>query len=483
MNLKIKIFFVVSILLFLFSFFILFVFNFNLKNSFSEKELLTMQGLSQFLKEEIEEKKEALKNQILEISKKEDLFSKDKEKIKGLISPYFHFSDLIFLSFDGHPLFSLKDEYYGRWDKNNYFLLARERKEIVFSEITFQISDPKFSVFVFVPLKDSSGNLNFLILRVDADYFLGSIRKIAKSYPQYVFFVTNSSKRVVFSSFGKFLGETFLVQKIGENKITFLLFDEKFLGWQEKLEIGQTSLILAKEESKIFNPYFSLIKKEIFYVGSIFIVSALFLFFYSYLILSPLNRIILVLDQVLKGEIRKDIEIKRNDEIGLLSDKINKLFKDLQKTQLELAKQKELFEIGEKKWRQEKEILKKAFSEELKEKTRQLQLTVKEIQDSRRAILNVLEDVEEEKRKAELERDKTLSLIESMSDGILLFDESHSLSLINPQAEFLFKIKREEVMNKKMEDLVQFPYFSPLVELLKKENKGFLRKNCRFLKT
>ena len=49
--------------------------------------------------------------------------------------------------------------------------------------------------------------------------------------------------------------------------------------------------------------------------------------------------------------------------------------------------------------------------------------------------MNILEDVEEAREKAEEERNKTSSIINNLSDGLLVFDGNNRISLINPQAE------------------------------------------------
>lgn len=46
-----------------------------------------------------------------------------------------------------------------------------------------------------------------------------------------------------------------------------------------------------------------------------------------------------------------------------------------------------------------------------------------ELEDSRRALMNILEDVEEARQKAEEEKNKTQAIITNFADGLLMFDE------------------------------------------------------------
>jgi len=93
------------------------------------------------------------------------------------------------------------------------------------------------------------------------------------------------------------------------------------------------------------------------------------------------------------------------------------------------------------------------------------------------ALLNMLEDTEEARKRAEEERDKTLSIITNFVDGLLLFDAENNLFLINPRAEDFLKIKAEEITGQSVLELAKFPNLEPLVNLIGKEIKGIFRKD------
>ena len=102
-----------------------------------------------------------------------------------------------------------------------------------------------------------------------------------------------------------------------------------------------------------------------------------------------------------------------------------------------------------------------------------------ELRKSTNALLNMLEDVEETRRKIEEERDKTKLIIANFTDGLLVFNEKRELSSINPQAEDFFKIKSKEVIEKSILELIEIPNLLPLVELLGREMKGIFRKEMK----
>jgi PAS domain S-box-containing protein len=109
-------------------------------------------------------------------------------------------------------------------------------------------------------------------------------------------------------------------------------------------------------------------------------------------------------------------------------------------------------------------------------KSKDIERKVEELEKTRMALMNILEDVEEERKRAEEEKNKTIAVITNFTDGLLVFDKEGKVSLINPQAENFFKVKREELIGKSILELSTFPYFGPIVKKLGREIKGVFRK-------
>jgi PAS domain S-box-containing protein len=116
----------------------------------------------------------------------------------------------------------------------------------------------------------------------------------------------------------------------------------------------------------------------------------------------------------------------------------------------------------------------------LKEKgekeVKELEYKTKELGDSKAALMNILEEVEEARRKAEEEKNKTLAIITNFSDGLLVFDNENHLSLINSQAEKIFGIKSEEILGKYFLELSQTPHLFALRNILEKEPGNIFRR-------
>lgn len=107
--------------------------------------------------------------------------------------------------------------------------------------------------------------------------------------------------------------------------------------------------------------------------------------------------------------------------------------------------------------------------------------TVKEneqqLRRSQSALLNMLEDVVDEKKKAEGEKNRTATIVTYLIDGLLVFDNHNNLSLINPPARKLLQIKDYDIDNKSLEDLaLSIDSLKLLLEMLGKEMKEVSRK-------
>ena len=99
----------------------------------------------------------------------------------------------------------------------------------------------------------------------------------------------------------------------------------------------------------------------------------------------------------------------------------------------------------------------------------------KALEESRTALMNMLEDVEEARKLAEGEKNKTLTIIDNLTDGLLMFDESNKLYLMNPQAEKFFGVGFGEIIGRAVSEIVRFPKLAPLANLLRGENKKLFK--------
>ena len=120
-----------------------------------------------------------------------------------------------------------------------------------------------------------------------------------------------------------------------------------------------------------------------------------------------------------------------------------------------------------------KKIIRKVsgVNSERKKELQELERKTKELESSRKALMNILEDVEEARKKAEEEKNKTSAIITNFTDGLLVFDKNNNLELINPRSEDFFQVKKKEIADKGTPRLASSPSLEPLITLL--EQKKF----------
>ncbi|PIS38811.1 MAG: hypothetical protein COT34_01780 [Candidatus Nealsonbacteria bacterium CG08_land_8_20_14_0_20_43_11] len=101
--------------------------------------------------------------------------------------------------------------------------------------------------------------------------------------------------------------------------------------------------------------------------------------------------------------------------------------------------------------------------------------TEENISQTQRALLNILEDTEEARRLAEEEKDKTKTIIDNFTDGLLVFDVAERLISINAQGEKFFNVQSAGVNGKSLTELKEILAFLPLILVLGEKLKETFR--------
>jgi len=114
---------------------------------------------------------------------------------------------------------------------------------------------------------------------------------------------------------------------------------------------------------------------------------------------------------------------------------------------------------------------KKELENKVKEKTAEVEKRVKDLEDSRKALINLLEDIEEARKEAEKERDRTVSIINGLVDGLIILDSNQKVEFLNPAAINFLKIKEEDIKGKDFGSLKEIESLKGLVDLVLKENE------------
>ncbi len=144
------------------------------------------------------------------------------------------------------------------------------------------------------------------------------------------------------------------------------------------------------------------------------------------------------------------------------------------KTKKQIKTIEELDRIAKKLIRRDLEL--SLIREKREKEFKEIEAKTKDLEEARKGLLNMLEDVAGSRREVEEERNKTLAIISNFTDGLLVFDEQKRLSLINPQAEKFLGIKSKKVIGKTISAIGRMSSLKGLVKLLGKEINPIFRK-------
>jgi signal transduction histidine kinase len=191
------------------------------------------------------------------------------------------------------------------------------------------------------------------------------------------------------------------------------------------------------------------------------------------------EELLLELENLNRMMAAKDIQIIQ------LKEKRGEEIKELQAIKAQLEEAKGILEIKVEAKTKELRSLTENLEKQIKERTKELQEKVEESENSRVALMNMLEDMEELRRRTEEEKEKTLAIITTFSDGLLFFDPTNKLTLINPQAESYFEIdvnESKQLVGEKIGDLKKNQKFECLTEILGPKMKKIFRKEIQMKK-
>lgn len=172
--------------------------------------------------------------------------------------------------------------------------------------------------------------------------------------------------------------------------------------------------------------------------------------------LSPLKRFKEFAEGISSGDFSKTIDLKTDDELMDVAKTLNGMSKNL----------KDLYEnLGARVEEQTQEIRKKA----------------KDLNDQKVAILNILEDVEKEKRRSEAlanDLEKFKQAVENASDQIVIADAEGTVVYGNKILEKITGYTPEEAIGKKAGTLWKKPmppeYYAHLWNTIKVQKKTFI---------
>jgi PAS domain S-box-containing protein len=196
-------------------------------------------------------------------------------------------------------------------------------------------------------------------------------------------------------------------------------------------------IVVKIDKSEALAPAF---KEQILSVSILLLVTLLVIvisFSTSFYITNPIKKIVAVAKKITEGDLSKKINIKSKDEIGNLSYYLNKMVASLKDS---AEKYKHLTINLEK---------------EVKAQTSKLENQNIFLTEANKAMVNLSEDLEQEKNKLSVEKTNNEAILTSVGDGLVATDKDGTIIIINPAAEKLFGYDVSEVVGKSIFDAIQ----------------------------
>lgn len=156
-----------------------------------------------------------------------------------------------------------------------------------------------------------------------------------------------------------------------------------------------------------------------------------FVYFLRYFILRPVRQ----LNQAVSMGESSDAKPKIKDEIIALTRSIVNMKQAVSKSSY----------ILEKRVKERTSALQK-LADELEKEKNDYEESNRELSDTKRAVLNILEDVQEAKEEISQEKNRLETILRSIGEGVYVVDSRNKIILFNRQAENLLVRKESEVL-------------------------------------
>jgi len=391
---------------------------------------------------------------------------------------------------DGNTVVSTDESFVGKnYGFRDYFIKAQAGEPYI--DVVYGVTSKELGYYFSYPIKDESGSVIGVVVIKMAPQVIHSIMDAPEDSSEKIMLVDNYGVIVycnkperIYKSLGSLSPEN---KKIVEEKrfkgldITPLQYDNIIPYLGESLQDPRIVNFYDDEEKeeemfllkRIDNYFFVLIAEEttdvfftpalqlsellgVFVLGSI-VLSVLFLYLLVSYFFRPLKIFQKAILRRTQGEKGVRIEYKKRDELGLLAENFNNMAESLEKSYEEV------------------EIKVKEQTSELKEREENLE-------KQQNAILNILEDVEEEKNISTSLADdlkKFKLAVENASDHIVITDAEGVILYANNAVERITGFSNEEVIGKKAGNSIlwggkmDIPFYKKLWKTIKKDKKVF----------
>jgi len=209
--------------------------------------------------------------------------------------------------------------------------------------------------------------------------------------------------------------------------------DVDVLGSYHISDVINWCLLAEFDESEALASARDLLKFSIIRVLVVIFIFFIITYLLAKLISRPINDLRRGTEIIEKGNLNYKVSIDSKDEIGQLSRSFDKMTESIQKSRTEIDRRVE-------------------------KQTEEIVLKESNMKDQQKAILNILEDIDEEKGVVISERNKINKILQSIGDGVFVVDRSLSLTVFNQIAADISGYSIKESIGKKYSEVLNFVF-------------------------
>ncbi|MFC1612253.1 ATP-binding protein [Patescibacteria group bacterium] len=364
------------------------------------------------------------------------------EELKKIVSINHEFAELFVIDSDGKIITSSNNAYIGlNRSTDNYFVNAREKtylKKVYFSEVaqcnSFTISTPH------------AGGV--LVARIDLEFFnnlvsskvgLGETEESLLAYRNEngdaVFFTDRKFSDVENEIVPKEDIEIPITQALAKKEQIFLDFKDyrnvAVIASTRYIEAFDLGLVVKIDESEAFANVDKIFLVMLGIIITILIVIVIISNWVSLFIGKPIKKLQEGTKIIAKGNLNYKVGTKEKDEIGVLSRAFDKMTVAIKRSRADVDRK-------------------------VKEQTKTIREDKIVLENQQKAVLNVLEDVQEEKDKTIIEKEKTEKILLSIGDGVFVVDENYRIIVFNHAAEDISGFTAKEAIGKRYDEILKF---------------------------
>ncbi len=378
------------------------------------------------------------------------------------------YSSIYLLNPDGTTLVSTDESFVSKnYSFRDYFKKAIAGEN--YTDISIGVTSKELGYYFSTPVKDDNRIIGVLVLKMRPDtinelivnpYLEINREKIGllTMIDNYGVIFHSNDETKLFKSVTQLdptiLSEIKEKNKFADYEITTLNYDIRFEEIDSEKEIFSTEVkdkssqdkfilnivkinkypfrvMLVESESKIIAEAVS-----ISYTLGLFVLLAVIitLIIVNFLIIhftKPIYKLSKDLEIIESGNLDYKVGTKAKDEIGQLSRTFDRMISAVKKSRVEIDRK-------------------------VKEQTSEITEKQKNLENQQIAMLNILEDVQEEKDLKEIETKKIATIIESIGDGVFVIDNNHNIIVFNQTASKISGFSEKEALGKNYKKILKF---------------------------